>query len=356
MSSSDYKKILDDLILIVVKEGASDLHLTAGAHPTIRVAGDLVPLVNYQVLSAEDTMGVVMEMLNEENKSKFFEEKDLDFSYSPDGLIRFRCNAFFQRGLVGAAMRLIPQEIKGFEELNLPEVLKGFASRRQGFFLVVGPVGHGKSTTLAAMIEHINRSRSEHIITIEDPIEYLFNNDRSIVDQREVRFDTHSFQNALKAMFREDVNVAMIGEMRGLETISTAVTAAETGHLILSTLHTNSASQTIDRIIDSFPGNQQKQIRVQLAGSLLGVFAQRLVPKISGGLIPAYELLINNSAVANLIREGRTPEIDVVIETNADEGMIDLNHSLAELVRRNEISAENAYRYSYNPQGLDKLL
>lgn len=356
MSSSDYKKILDDLILIVVKEGASDLHLTAGAHPTIRVAGDLVPLVNYQVLSAEDTMGVVMEMLNEENKSKFFEEKDIDFSYSPDGLTRFRCNAFFQRGLVGAAMRLIPQEIKGFEELNLPEVLKGFASRRQGFFLVVGPVGHGKSTTLAAMIEHINRSRSEHIITIEDPIEYLFNNDRSIVDQREVRFDTQSFQNALKAMFREDVNVAMIGEMRGLETISTAVTAAETGHLILSTLHTNSASQTIDRIIDSFPGNQQKQIRVQLAGSLLGVFAQRLVPKISGGLIPAYELLINNSAVANLIREGRTPEIDVVIETNADEGMIDLNHSLAELVRRNEISAENAYRYSYNPQGLDKLL
>jgi len=356
MSSSDYKKILDDLILLVVKEGASDLHLTAGSTPTIRVAGDLVPLVNHQVLSAEDTMGIVMEMLNEENKTKFFEEKEIDFSHSPDGLIRFRCNAFFQRGLVGAAMRLIPQEIKGFDELNLPKVLEGFASRRQGFFLVVGPVGHGKSTTLAAMVEYINKTRKEHIITIEDPIEYLFNNDRSIINQREVRFDTMSFPSALKAMFREDVNVGMIGEMRGLDTISTAVTAAETGHLILSTLHTNSASQTIDRIIDTFPGNQQKQIRVQLAGSLLGVFAQRLVPRISGGLIPAYELLVNNNAVANLIREGRTPEIDVVIETNADEGMIDLNHSLAELVRKNEISAESAYRYSYNPQGLDKLL
>ena len=353
---AEYKKIIDDLILIVAKEGASDLHITAGSHPSIRVSGDLVPLVNYPVLTADETMGIAIEMLNEDNKNIFFEQKEIDFSYSPDGTLRFRGNAFFQRGLVGIALRLIPVDVKSFEDLNLPPELKNFASRRQGFFLVVGPVGHGKSTTLAAMVEHINKTRTEHIITIEDPIEYLFTNDRSIINQREVRFDTKSFPAAMRAMFREDVNVAMIGEMRGLETISTAVTAAETGHLILSTLHTNSASQTVDRIIDSFPANQQRQIRVQLAGSLLGIFAQRLIPRVAGGLIPAYELLLNNNAVANLIREGRTPELDVVIETNADEGMIDLNHSLAELIRRNEISSESAYRYSYNPRGLDKLL
>lgn len=353
---ADYKKILDDLVLVVAKEGASDLHFTAGAHPSIRVAGDLVPLVNYPVLSADETMGVAMEMLNEDNRRIFLEEKEIDFSYSPDGLTRFRGNVFFQRGLVGIALRLIPSKVKTFEELNLPKVLEEFAGRRQGFFLVVGPVGHGKSTTLAAMVEHINRTRTEHIITIEDPIEYLFINDRSIIDQREVRFDTKSFSSALKSMFREDVNVGMIGEMRGSETIATAVTAAETGHLILSTLHTNSASQTIDRIIDSFPANQQRQIRVQLAGSLLGVFSQRLIPRASGGLVPAYELLLNNNAVANLIREGRTAEIDVVIETNSDEGMIDLNHSLADLVRRNEITVENAYRYSYDTRSLDKIL
>ena len=353
---ADYKKILDDLVLVVAKEGASDLHVTAGAHPSIRVSGDLVPLVNYPVLSADETMGVAMEMLNDDNRRIFLEEKEIDFSYSPDGLTRFRGNVFFQRGLVGIALRLIPAQVKTFADLNLPKVLEEFAGRRQGFFLVVGPVGHGKSTTLAAMVEHINKTRTEHIITIEDPIEYLFTNDRSIIDQREVRFDTKSFQSALKSMFREDVNVGMIGEMRGAETISTAVTAAETGHLILSTLHTNSASQTIDRIIDSFPANQQRQIRVQLAGSLLGVFSQRLVPRMSGGLIPAYELLLNNNAVANLIREGRTAEIDVVIETNSDEGMIDLNHSLAELVRRNEVTVENAYRYAYDPKSLDKLL
>ncbi|MEK7505130.1 MAG: ATPase, T2SS/T4P/T4SS family, partial [Patescibacteria group bacterium] len=214
----------------------------------------------------------------------------------------------------------------------------------------------GKSTTLAALIQLINEERAEHIITIEDPIEYLFQNDRSIIDQREVRFDTHSFRSALKSMFRQDVNVAMVGEMREPETISTAVTAAETGHLIFSTLHTNSASQTVDRILDSFPPNQQRQIRVQLASSLLGIFSQRLVPRTAGGLIPAYELLINNNAVANLIREGRTAEIDVVIETGADQGMIDLNHSLAELVRLGEVSAESAYRYSLNPKALDRLL
>ncbi len=353
---TDYRKELEDLILIVSQEGASDLHLTAGRHPTIRVSGDLIPIVKKQVLTAEDTMGFAMEVLNEANRKVFLEKKDIDFSFSPDGQIRFRGNAFYQRGFVGIAFRLIPAKIPTLEELNLPTKLVEFARRKQGFFLVVGPVGQGKSTTLASLVDMINHERSEHIITIEDPVEYMFAGDKSIIDQREVRFDTEDFYTGLKAMFRQDVNVGMIGEMRGRDTISAAVTAAETGHLIFSTLHTNSAAQTIDRIIDSFPGEQQKQIRIQLAGSLIGIFSQRLVPRLSGGRVPAYELLINNNAVANLIREGRTPEIDMVIETSSEDGMIDLNHSLADLLRRGEIAAESAYQYSNNPKLLEKLI
>jgi twitching motility protein PilT len=220
----------------------------------------------------------------------------------------------------------------------------------------VGPVGQGKSTTLASMINLINTEQTKHIVTIEDPIEYVFTPDKSIINQREVGIDTANFQTALKSVFREDVNVIMIGEMRGPDTIATAVTAAETGHLVLSTLHTNNASQTIDRIIDSFPGEQQDQIRAQLASSLLAIFSQRLVPRIAGGLIPAYELLLNNNAVANLIREKRTHEIDIVIETGMEHGMVDMNHSLVELVRSGEISIENAYQYSLNPKGLERML
>lgn len=352
----DYKKEIEELVAIVQKEGASDLHLTVGRHPTIRVSSDLIPIVKKPAYSPEDTMGLLMEILNEDNKKIFLTKKDLDFSYSPDGKIRFRGNAFYQRGVVGIAMRLIPEQVRTIEELNLPKKLYEFADKKQGFFLCVGPVGQGKSTTLASLIQHINLERAEHIITIEDPVEYSFKSERSIIDQREVRFDTDDFASALKSLFREDVNVALIGEMRNYETISSAVTAAETGHLVLSTLHTNSASQTIDRIIDSFPANQQKQIRVQLASSLLGVFSQRLIPRVSGGLIPAYELLINNSAVANLIREGRTAEIDVVIETSSEEGMISLNQSLTELVRSGEVNAEVAYHYSIDPRGLDRLI
>ena len=352
----DYRKELEELIVIVAKEGASDLHLSVGRHPTIRVSGDLIPIVKKEILTPDDTMGIVMELLNEQNKKIFLETKEIDFSFSPDGTARFRGNAFFQRGNVGVALRLIPPQVRTIEDLNLPSALADFSRKEQGFFLVVGPVGQGKSTTLAAMVNLINKERAEHIITIEDPIEYLFQSDQSIIDQREVRFDTRDFHTALKSMFREDVNVAMIGEMRSPETISAAVTAAETGHLILSTLHTNSASQTIDRIIDSFPGDQQRQIRVQLAGSLLGIFSQRLVPRVSGGLIPAYELLINNNAVANLIREGRTPEIDVVIETSSSEGMVDLNHCLADLVRKGEVAQDVAYRFATNPKVFDRFL
>lgn len=353
---SDYKRDIEDLVTIVAEEGASDLHLTAGYHPTLRVNGDLIPIVKKPLLTPEDTMGITMEILNETNRKLFLENKEVDFSFSPEASMRFRGNAFFQQGMVGMALRLIPRDIRSLEELNLPTSLYDISQRKQGFFLVVGPTGHGKSTTLAALVNKINKERAEHIVTIEDPIEYVFPQERSLIDQREVRFDTKDFSSALKSMFRQDVNVGMIGEMRNAETIGTAVTAAETGHLIFSTLHTNSAAQTIDRIIDSFPANGQRQIRIQLSGSLLGVFSQRLVPRLSGGLIPAYELLMNNNAVANLIREGRTAEIDVVIETGSEQGMVSLDRSLAELVRASEISIENAYRFCLNPKSLDRLL
>ncbi|MCD5396722.1 MAG: type IV pilus twitching motility protein PilT [Candidatus Pacebacteria bacterium] len=257
---------------------------------------------------------------------------------------------------MSVVFRVVQQKIKTLEELNLPEILEVFARKKQGFFLVVGPTGHGKSTTLASMIELINQNRSSHILTIEDPVEYVYKQKKSIIDQREVKIDTKNFQNALRAMFRQDIDVVLIGEMRGKETIETAITAAETGHLIFSTLHTNSASQTIHRIIDTFPAGEQKQIRTQLASSLLGIFSQRLIPSISGGRIPAFELLLNNNAVSNLIREGRIKEIDSYIETSANQGMISLNNCLAELVRKGEISVEDAFSYSLKSQSLEKLL
>jgi len=352
----DYAKELEQLILTVIKEGGSDLHISEGRHPTIRVTGALIPLLKHRVFSKEDTLGFVVELLTPENKKRFLETKEIDFSYSYKNEARFRGNGYFQQGAVGIALRLIPRKIRTLEELNLPPILATFAEKQQGFFLVVGPVGHGKTTTLAALIDLINASRAEHIITIEDPIEYIFEEKRSIIDQREVKIDTKDFQTALTAMFRQDVNIAMIGEMRGLETISTAVTAAETGHFILSTLHTNSAAQTIDRIIDSFPVDQQDQIRFQLAETLTGIFSQRLLPRISGGLVPAYELLIANSAVSNLIRERRTHEINMVIETGLDQGMIDINRSLLDLVRRSEIAVADAYRYTTNLKSLERLM
>lgn len=350
------KSMLDSLVSVVLQEGASDLHLALGRPPFLRVGGYLVPLLKHKELTESEIKELLGIFLNEEDQKRFAENMEIDFSYSHEKKARFRGHAFVQQGKVSIALRYITQEIRSFEELNLPEILQELAGRRQGFFLTVGPVGHGKTTTLAAMIQHINESRAEHIVTIEDPIEYVYPAGRSVVDQREVRIDTPSFNNGLHAVFREDVDVLMIGEMRGMEAMRTAVTAAETGHLVCSTLHTNNAPQTIDRIIDSFPAGQQDQIRSQLAGSLMAIFSQRLIPRVSGGMIPAYELLINNSAVSNLIREGRTHEINTVIETGTESGMIDVNRTLAELVRAGEVTIENARLYSPNPAMLEKFV
>jgi len=350
----DYKQKLEELILTVIRENGSDLHLGAGRVPVIRVAGELTFLVKQPVLAQEDVLGMLGEAMGKDKLGKFMEDQEADFSYDFRGEARLRGNAFFQKSLACVVFRLV-SKVKTIAELHLPKILADISRKKQGFFLVVGPVGQGKSTTLGAMIDLINNEQARNIVTIEDPIEHVYVPNKSMISQREVGIDTHDFHTALKSVFREDVNVIMIGEMRTPETIATAVTAAETGHLVFSTLHTNNASQTIDRIIDAFPGEQQDQIRTQLSSSLLGIFSQRLVPRVAGGLIPAYELLLNNNAVANLIREKRTHEIDVVIETGTEAGMIDLNHSLMELVRAGEISIESAYQFSLNPKGLERM-
>ena len=341
----DYKQLVESLIEAVIKENGSDIHLAEGEHPVIRVHGLLHYLESMSVLSSEDMKEILNILLSPKQVEEFLKNKEIDFSYETSKS-RFRGSCFFAQKSIGISLRLIPKKVKTLNELNLPSILENFIQKQQGFFLVVGPMGHGKSTTLSSMIEMINQSRAEHIMTIEDPVEYIFQKGKSMIDQREIKIDTKDFPTALKSMFRQDVDVLMIGEMRGLETISTSVTAAETGHLVFSTLHTNNAAQTIDRIIDVFPPEQQGQIKIQLAASLLGIFSQRLIPRISGGMIPAYELMINNNATANLIREGRTFEINNVIETSSKEGMISLNKSLEELVRMGEITLENAKKYS----------
>ncbi len=352
----DYRKELQVLIDLVLDEKASDMHLSVNSHPMIRVAGSLIPLIKKPILTDMDVAAFAKVLMRPDQYERLAGRQEIDFSYENTSGIRFRGNAFFQRGKMSIALRLIPNVIRTFEELNLPPILESFTERPQGFFLCVGPVGQGKSTTLAAMVNHINRRRSDHIVTIEDPIEYVYSEEKALIDQREVGIDTDSFQSALNSAFRQDVDVILVGEMRNMETISTAVTAAETGHLVYSTLHTNDAAQTINRIIDTFPGDQQDQIRVQLASSLIAIFSQRLIPRVSGGMVPAYELLINNTAVSNLIRENRIHEIPSIIEIGLDQGMIDMNRSLARLVQNGEITVENAFTYSVNPKGLERLI
>jgi len=354
---TDYITQLKELLSITIQEQASDLHLSVGHPPVLRLAGRLVSLIKMKKLVSEDTKGLSEALMTENQRLRFLEKKEIDFSYNfLEKKARFRVNVFFQSGEVASVLRQIPAKIRTIEELNLPPILHEFTKPTQGFILITGPSSHGKSTTLAALIDEINHTRADHIITIEDPIEYVFEDDRAIVDQREVYHDTLSFSGALRSAFRQDPDVIMVGEMRDPETMATAITAAETGHLVFATLHTNSAAQTIHRIVDSFPAAQQDQIRAQLSGSLLGVVSQRLIPSIKGGLIPACEIMLSTPAISNLIRENKTHEIPLVIETSAEVGMISLNRYLANLVKRKEISLENAFNYSLNPAELRILI
>ena len=354
---ADYITQLKELLSITIQEQASDLHLSVGHPPVLRLAGRLVSLIKMKKLVSEDTKGLSEALMTENQRLRFLEKKEIDFSYNfAEKKARFRVNVFFQSGEVASVLRQIPAKIRTIEELNLPPILHEFTKPTQGFILITGPSSHGKSTTLAALIDEINHTRADHIITIEDPIEYVFEDDRAIVDQREVYHDTLSFSGALRSAFRQDPDVIMVGEMRDPETMATAITAAETGHLVFATLHTNSAAQTIHRIVDSFPAAQQDQIRAQLSGSLFGVVSQRLIPSIKGGLIPACEIMLSTPAISNLIRENKTHEIPLVIETSAEVGMISLNRYLANLVKRKEISLENAFNYSLNPAELRILI
>ena len=353
---ANYQAQLEELLELTIEEEASDLHLSFNHEPTLRIAGSLIPLAKSKKLSSADLTGLSQALLQNDQYQRLLREKEIDFSFNFKDKARFRINIFFQRGEISIALRLVPTKIKTIKELNLPPVLHEFTKATQGFVVITGPSSQGKSTTLAALIDEINHIRTDHIVTIEDPIEYLFKNDKSIIDQREVYQDTLSFARALKSTFRQDPDVIMVGEMRDPETMATTITAAETGHLVFATLHTNSASQTIHRIVDSFPSGQQDQVRAQLSGSLLGVVSQRLIPRLSGGLIPACEVMTATPAVANLIRENKIHELPLVIETSAEKGMISLNRALANLIKSKEISLENALSFSLNPAELKMLI
>lgn len=350
-----YKSQLRQLLELTQSQGASDLHISVNHPPILRKGGRITPIPNRQKLAVKDCQGLAFALMDEIQKEKFLKEKEIDFSYSLGKQGRYRVNIFFQSNVISCALRLIPNRIRTIEELNMPPILHRFTEPTQGFVLITGPSSHGKSTTLAALLDEINHNKAKHIITIEDPIEYIFEDDKCVIDQREVGHDTLSFSKALRSTFRQDPDIIMVGEMRGPETIATAITAAETGHLVFATLHTNSAAQTIHRIVDNFSGEQQTQIRAQLSGSLLGVISQRLVPGIRGELVPACEIMLKNSAIANLIRENKIHEIPMVIETSKDIGMNSLNRSLAEIVMSNKVSEESAMTYSLDPKGL-KLL
>ena len=348
---------IKELLSLTIKNKASDLHLLVGIPPTIRIDGILNPLSNYPPLTPELIESMIFSILRPHQKESLLANKELDFSfgfgggpYGNEG--RFRANVYFQRGYLSGAFRYLEPVIRTAEQLHLPPVVNQFPTLKQGFILVTGPTGHGKSTTLAAMINEINLTRPVHILTIEDPIEYVYPVGKSIISQREMGQDSHSWNYALRSALREDPDVVLVGEMRDPETISSAITIAETGHLVFSTLHTNSASQTIDRIIDSFPSSQQPQIKIQLAATLKGVVSQRLLPMINGGRIPAVEIMMGDNAIAANIRDGKTHLIDSIIETSQEQGMISLESSLSSLVASGSISLETAKAYSSRPEDL----
>lgn len=336
---------LNKLLSVVLERDASDLHLIVGEPPIIRVDTQLVRLDNYQVLSNDNISDLLEVLLNSVQKKLFSEQMHIDFSYAFKDNVRFRVNAYRQKGVLGVALRVVPNRIKTLEELGLPPILKKLTEIRQGLVLVVGPTGHGKSTAMASMINEINKTRAEHILTIEDPVEFVFNPIQSIISQREVYVDTPSFAPALKAALREDINVVLVGEMRDYDSMAAVLTIAETGHLVFATLHTNDAAQSIDRIVDVFPPEQQQQIRGQLASVLVAVVSLRLLPKVGGGRVVSYEILLSNHAVRNVIRENKVYEIPNIIHTNLDEGMIPMDKVLASLVKEGKVEMEIARNY-----------
>jgi len=347
---------IKELFELTVQQNASDLHIVAGIPPTLRVDGVLSPVPNLGVLTPDMVAGFLKEVLNSEQLERLTVNKEIDFSLAFSEKSRFRVNAYTQRGNLAAAFRRIPLEIPPVDSLGLPKILHSFTTLRQGFVLVTGPTGHGKSTTLAAMINEINANRAAHIVTIEDPIEFMFKPIKSIISQREMRSDTHSWQVALRSVLREDPDVVLVGEMRDYETIAAALTVAETGHLVFATLHTNSAAQTIDRIVDVFPEEQQAQVRLQLSNVIEAVFSQRLISAIAGGRVVGYEVLLASTAIRTSIREGKTHQIDSILQTSQEVGMNTLETSLAALVREGKITLEAAQSWSLRPEELTRLV
>lgn len=343
------------ILYYAIDKNASDVHIKFDAPPIIRVDGKLRIVEGESILKEEKCEEYVKSLLNKDQLNRLEKEKELDFSFSINGT-RFRTNVFYEKGRLSAALRLINSDIRTFKELGLPPILEKFTLASQGLVIIAGPTGHGKSTTLASMINYINQNQNAHIITIEDPIEYSFENKKSIITQREVGNDTHSFAKALRSSFREDPNVIMVGEMRDLETIEAALTLAETGHLVYTTLHTNSASQTANRIIDVFPPHQQAQIKSQLASVILGVVSQRLIPKVSGGRTVACEIMIANHAIRNIIREGKTHQLDNIIATSASEGMISLDKVLAEMVNKGDITLDDALTWAIDQKSFKMMV
>ena len=342
---------IEELLKTTYDHKGSDLHLIVGYPPTLRIDGVLKPL-ELPPLTEASVQEVVHPLLNQEQKEILNVNREFDFSFELKGLARFRVNAYYQKGTLSASLRLVPLEIRKIEELKLPQICHKFASLRQGFVLITGPTGHGKSTALAAILDEINEKRAEHIVTIEDPIEFLISPKKSIISQRELHADTHSWNIALRSCLREDPNVVLIGEMRDYETISSALTIAETGHLVFATLHTNSAAQTIDRIVDVFPEYSKSQVRMQLSLSIEAVLSMRLLPCLRGGRVVASEIMVSTPAVRTSIRDGKTHMIDNIIQTSVDLGMMTLETDLARLVKQGEISLDTARAYALRPEDL----
>src|SRR5688572_1386940 len=347
---------IEILLEEVIKKKASDLHLQVGLPPMLRVDGALAPVTGAETLTEEGVEALVFAILDEDQKQILLKDKEFDFSFAFGDLGRFRVNAFHERGNLAAALRLIPNEILSTEQLGLPQVVQKFADYPRGLVLVTGPTGSGKSTTLAALIHKINSERAAHIVTIEDPIEFTHKSIKSVIAQREVHYDTYSFSAALRSTLRQDPDVVLIGEMRDLETIAAAITIAETGHLVFATLHTNSAAQSIDRMIDVFPPHQQPQIRAQLSNILMAICSQRLIPALGGGRIAAAEILVATPAVRNIIREGKTHQLDAVIQTGAEYGMQSMDKTLVQLIHEGTISYDEAKNFAVDIEELDRLM